>query len=396
MSRDDSVKLDVVFATPANPEDPDNTASHALYQNPSFRAALFDSLGSHGILVVAQAGETASTFSSRRDFSVGKLLDEIAKDADSSDSGGWYESFHVYDEMVPREMSFSFGSSSVSKWATVIACKRIDCRDSWFNDAAVFDVYLRRALLPSTTSSSSLVSNFDGATMMTYQTPHKAFETSFCADVPDSFSCRQRRGVPPDTEFVPLRDLELRSSTIPAAGLGLFTKVDVPAGALVAIDQSLDPALFRPITMGIMSSEILVAGHPAFDYAEWYGYDGLLMTREVVFVETSLLSFANHGCQGSYNLVAPTDDDDEDEECGALWTKLHEFSPGVDSYFSPEATTNVGYGYDPVVDRHLVATDNRMDVARRDLRAGEELFTNYLPYSLASTEWLDQLRSTCG
>lgn len=375
--------FDIIIATPTDPKN-ETSFAHALYKNKKFQVALSDAVGYWGSLVIAQVGEKASTFASKREFSVGKIVDDFAKD---DDGNGWFESFHVYDEVHP-EMG--------SKWATAIACKKVFCRELWQNDAPMVDRLLHYLILPSKFPLSSLLRYFDGATMMRYQVPQKEFETTFCIDEQESVLCRHHRGIRQDLKYVPLRDLEVKNSTIGAAGLGLFTKVDIKAGSAIALDQSLDPAYFRPSSVNILENRNLISEeHPVFQYADFYGYDGVATSNQAVFVEASVLSFANHGCKGSYNLVAPDDTEDKPED-GVKYTEMHEYSADVRNVYEGQFENDVGFGYNPVIERHLVSIDNRMDVTRHDIKAGEELFSNYLPYANTLADWernLQKLRN---
>lgn len=377
----------VIFANLVDPKDT-TTSANDMYTNPLYKEALSDALGRDGTLVIAQNGQTASSFSSKDEFSVGKLVRDLVKD---DNGNGWFESIHVFDEMHPE---------TGSKWATMIACKNIDCRESWHNDAALFEYFLHEMILPSTSSPSrSLLKHFDGATMMQYQVPHKAFETSYCEDFPHTSMCVSHRGIPHDLINIHTKDLDIRTSTIgEGAGLGLFTKVDIQPGSAIAIEQSLDPAFFRPYTVVILENEQFLKNHPVLEYANFYGYDGDSTSNEVIFVESGLSSFVNHGCKGSYNLITYLDSDDNTES-NAMYTVMHEFSPEVDSVYGSIVEESGGHGYNPVLDRHLVAEDNKNEVAKREIKAGEELFSNYLPYANTIFDWeynLNYLRTICG
>ena len=72
-------------------------------------------MGYWGSLVIAQVGEKASTFASKREFSVGKIVDDFAKD---DDGNGWFESFHVYDE-VRLMLDFKL-FDSLHRWKIVL------------------------------------------------------------------------------------------------------------------------------------------------------------------------------------------------------------------------------------------------------------------------------------
>merc|ERR1740124_217819 len=120
------------------------------------------------------------------------------------------------------------------------------------------------------------------------------------------------------------------------------------------------------------------------------------MADEEYYVESGLASFANHGCHGTYNMGPVKNfesnlDDAEIEEMNE--------SSDFDALIRARSTQKAGYGYNPVNDRHLAAFCNGEDYALRDIKAGEEMFTNYLPYVKDVEEYKDnvrEIRKMCG
>jgi len=100
-------------------------------------------------------------------------------------------------------------------------------------------------------------------------------------------------------------------------------------------------------------------------------------------VDSSIITFVNHGCYGSYNVGVETDVDeftaDLDEPDEALTGKSH-------------TGTSI---YNPVIDRHL---NHIGDMSIEDIEAGEEILDNYLAFVGSVEEWeeeINHLRAMC-
>lgn len=119
-------------------------------------------------------------------------------------------------------------------------------------------------------------------------------------------------------------------------------------------------------------------------------------------VESGVLMMANHGCNGTQN-AGPR----KFSECAGCEREIHnsdfeelnESTTDIETLKMAVSAPNEGFGYDPVIDRHLTQYTSGNDFALRDLKAGEEIFTNYLPYTMSKTEWIfevNELRKVCG
>ena len=102
-----------------------------------------------------------------------------------------------------------------------------------------------------------------------------------------------------------------------------------------------------------------------------------------MFVDSSILTFVNHGCHGSNNI--------------GLETEVDEFTADVDSI--PEMLNGKSHTgtstFDPVVDRTLYFGT---ETFTRDVEAGEEILDNYLAFIGSNDYWeegLDDLRDLC-
>ena len=108
-----------------------------------------------------------------------------------------------------------------------------------------------------------------------------------------------------------------------------------------------------------------------------------LQGGEECFVDSSILTFVNHGCRGSYNIG---------EE-----TPFDEFSADPDSldYVSAGRSHKGTSTFNPVVDRHLRF---QPDVSLREIKAGEEILDNYLDFVGLPEYWTKDvmdLRALC-
>ena len=95
-----------------------------------------------------------------------------------------------------------------------------------------------------------------------------------------------------------------------------------------------------------------------------------------VFVDSSIITFVNHGCHGSYNV--------------GLETEVDEFTADPD--FIPEMLNGKSHAgtstFNPFVDRTLFFT---ADISSRDIKASEEILDNYLAFIGGDDDWKDDL-----
>jgi len=100
---------------------------------------------------------------------------------------------------------------------------------------------------------------------------------------------------------------------------------------------------------------------------------------EVNFVvESCILLFVNHGCNGTYNFV-------EDD-----WKPFTEMD--VESFFTKDLGMNFinkAPPFSPVYERHLVQLCKVGDVTTREIKAGEEILTDYLAFGGDIDEFME-------
>jgi hypothetical protein len=101
--------------------------------------------------------------------------------------------------------------------------------------------------------------------------------------------------------------------------------------------------------------------------------------REVI-VDSSALTFANHGCNRTYNIGQETDFEEATVSLDVL--------PG-------DVTGKAGSKFSPMIDRHLLHSSVK---ALRDIKAGDEILDNYLAFTSEEESWaqdVTDLRKLC-
>ena len=109
------------------------------------------------------------------------------------------------------------------------------------------------------------------------------------------------------------------------------------------------------------------------------------------FVEPSILTFVNHGCNGTFNML--------DWSAFRSWRNdkegviVTEMNATVDDYESYRENM-----YDIFTDRPIAHSALSYAVASRDIKAGEEITSNYIFYVSGLEAWIQQsedLKSIC-
>ena len=224
----------------------------------------------------------------------------------------------------------------------------------------------------------------------------------------------------PEVPNVPISSFEVKKSRVGEnAGRGLFTKVDIPTNTYIAAEASAHPIHFFPMTY-----ELIFKLEDACDYNErmealTYYIDGYGFTNQIfvscaalvsprlslsfcptlfssvvsllslqgdlgVCVDSSIVTFENHGCRSTYNV--------------GIWTEVNEFTAELDrpvETLNGKAFAGSDSIFDPVVDRHLVHT---VDTSLKDIAAGDEILSNYLAYIGSEEFWAEDvtdLRNQC-
>jgi len=233
--------------------------------------------------------------------------------------------------------------------------------------------------LPLSTQESSLI-EFDSATMLTLEYPpkrsaiehrlHKQQKENVHDE--DDDDERYNHGYNPHTYNVPREGLTVRKSSAGEnAGRGVFVLGDVPPRSYLNLEASA-----HPIRAHWKTSELIIEledNHELYEetndyvsYLDAYGYLAEPWGQPQYTVDSGLMTFVNHGCNGTFN-------------CG-LETNFTEVSIDLDN--PPTIITEYDRmaAYDPIEERRI--SMHQITTLTHDvtLQAGDELFDNYMGY----------------
>ena len=260
------------------------------------------------------------------------------------------KSMHIYEE---------FHSNFQGPWTHLVACKSIACDLNWYENQAQIELNIHKRTL-RTHSHTSPLKFFDGATMGTYQTPHKVFETVYCRKIPVPHECTLMRNKK-YFKNTPITAFEIQK-TAEDGKVGVFAKVDIPKGATVGVESVGTLVHIPEKTFDTLSD--LRAFVPAAKrlntieaYVNTYSYEAGNMgvdNKKEYYIDTSILTFMQH--------------DPKNNNIGhvAEYTSQKKKSTQLSQITST---------FSPVVSRNRDFLFNGFDVTLRDVPAGEEILT---------------------
>lgn len=286
---------------------------------------------------------------------------------DALDETG-FDEIKVYDDNHSANVSVSF----------LIACKN-SCDKFNSMDIANAELSLHKRLRKSYLGQSAL-QYFDSSVFMGYKVPSKWWENIYCGEEKNYKRCSLLSGYQ-GRVHVPSSDLEVKKSSVSKfAGRGIFTNVDIPKYAFINQNNAGDKIFASYETAEVIDG--LMQFFPSstrelatlMNYVEGYGVQTQFGSY---YVDTSIASFVNHGCNGIFNL-------------GSIW--YSEIKGGIVSPLMTSTNSNLKAKYDgsrndifeafdPLYARHIKQDTEDTDFALRDIRAGEELFSNYMEFS---------------
>jgi len=358
---DDFEKFDIIIMDALDPRDNVEFAD-ALYNNVVFLQALYNSLGEDGIMVM-QLGESTEYSYPADEVSVDKNRAIIIGLMEQNN----FESFHVYEEAH---------SGFEDPWTHLVACKSITCRQGWYKNAVEVDLAIRKRIIPSI-SGKPLLKYFDGATMQSYQTPHGVWQTVYCRKEPTPEPCKKLGAIDEIKYDVTWRDLEVKKSTVDKAGLGLFTTVDIAEGSSIYFDDS--PIMFHPSSLDVMLTSPKENAASIFSFMTLYGEKNSHLGEVAYIADSNIAMFANHGCNGTNNVVRMfRDETPEKEEYVFDGEKMDESEMNLKQVLKSIDARGYGYQYNPLFDRKLNYYNSEVFYATRDIAAGEEITINYV------------------
>lgn len=333
--------------------------SDDLYDNEIFVRALTNALGENGVLV-SQVGENQLLHHAGAQFTNKKS--EMAFTEHLTHQG-----FRKIEDYSEAHGGF------LGVWKYKIAMKSNSSFVRWHYNQAMIDLELQDRAMPTVAGIETPFRFFDGATMMGYQYPSRITEEVFCRNYPVPEMCDQGHGVDPERPNAHVSSLEVRQSSIPNAGRGVFAKNDIPEGSFLSIDESCHDVLAMPDTtywINRFRTSGLVTRWKMFDaFMFGYGFVSDYFGAPSVSIDGSIMTFLNHGCDGKYNIR--TIDQYSFTEMTA--------DPNVypeelnDSAFEMQA-------YHPYIRRNHLIYQHGCETLNTTIRAGEEILVFYLSY----------------
>ena len=98
------------------------------------------------------------------------------------------------------------------------------------------------------------------------------------------------------------------------------------------------------------------------------------------------MTFVNHGCNGTSNIID--------------WPTNNQWVDGIENAIRTEQNvTRDDYAdfraevFDLHYDRHMDHIALTYRVAKRDIKAGEEIFANYVYYTVGDEQWREEVKS---
>ena len=103
------------------------------------------------------------------------------------------------------------------------------------------------------------------------------------------------------------------------------------------------------------------------------------------FVDSGILTFVNHGCNGTNNIGDGSSSHEKDS------VYFNEATLDLSQIDEPPQGTSRASIFDPVSDRHLHSLATGYDSTSRDVKAGEELFQNYFYFISWAKGWKEEV-----
>lgn len=280
----------------------------------------------------------------------------------------------------------------------IIAMKCSQCRSNWQWNEAEWNIRILQRMTSSnddsshTIGSSSTLQYLDGATMMTYQYATRIMEEIWCRNVM-SDECISGHGFDPYKLDIPISSLEVKLSSIGHGGRGVFTTENIPIYSSIGLEQCVH-GFFIPSTV-IQLFHVMQSIETIMDLSEFWNviHDGFLdgygwNTKNygglpVGGVDTGIMTFVNHGCNGTSNI-----------EPKFSWNEMN--VTYTDVQVDCIGTASI---YDPYAERHFPMQNCQDLMSNRELLMGEELFSNYVCYSVSTYKYweenINELISMC-
>ena len=200
---------------------------------------------------------------------------------DLKDAG--FESIHTYDD--------NGKSQFMDPWAFLTCFKDSKSRSRWYRSVPQLEIELHQRLF-RTKSGKPTLRFFDAPTMIGYQIPTKAQETTFCRSG-DIEECDEYIGY----NFTPnvISNGETRKSIVSGkyGGRGLFAVRDIPKYSLMSMNMSVHSFHVLPSTWSVIEQLNQWADDDEMDFVEdemsslvafteGYGYKATLLVSKII------------------------------------------------------------------------------------------------------------------
>jgi len=261
--------------------------------------------------------------------------------------------------------------------------KDLESSAAWGRNMAEINLDIHQRIIHTRSGTSSL-KHFDGSTMEGYRVPNIIFENAYCKRTPKPKSCLKEKR----RKNVPISSFEVRNSDIAKGGRGVFARVDIDKGSYIGLRANTHHLHFQATTFDRIYN--LFENQPesqgglsaVMNFCEGYGWDSSWKGLTEWFVDSSIFTFINHGCNGTFTI--------DDMEYDGLTEQNAELS----SFKDKERET-----FDPFMDRHYIQNKNSPSFTLRDIKAGEEILCNYLFFTEENNEvWFEdaqELKRLC-
>ncbi len=134
-------------------------------------------------------------------------------------------------------------------WSYIVALKDYKSRADWYRTGPELQLALQQGLHRTKSGKSSL-RYFDAATMVSYQLPSKAQESTYCRGEKNRSMCDKSVGLKLD-----LNSLKVDNSVAGEhAGRGLFAVRDIPSNFTIALDMVIKSFHVPPSTWSVLDS----------------------------------------------------------------------------------------------------------------------------------------------
>jgi len=144
-------------------------------------------------------------------------------------------------------------------WSYLVALKDYKSKARWHRTAPELQIALRQRL-HRTKSGRPVLRYFDATTMVSYQLPSRAQETTYCRqeagdDDEIPWDCGSTLGFYQDHVHLPMEYLRVGKSGVgERAGRGLFAARDIPSHASIGVEKGVKGFHFPPLAWSVLNS----------------------------------------------------------------------------------------------------------------------------------------------